>query len=240
MNRLKNFYNSNTLTCITDQNLLEPIPGNLSNKNRTNDGLASNIVLSKIKKHLQCLFIIYSNKIAFQKHSLFTKWFEIAKNMNHLEVLNHELEKRLNKKYEIKLSETSRIFIKSEKENKDILLKLEYFEKNKAIYLKKIIEFEDKEKEQNRLIKTLKDEQKKKFEVLKEIKAELKTKLSIIDNYISELEQCKIGLKEYEAEKETFLNSYISDMNSLLDFYEQRSSKPIYCSMNFNYLKKMK
>ena len=46
-----------------------------------------------------------------------------------------------------------------------------------------------------------------------------------IENFIKELEKNTEKEKETQFEKEIFLNNYINDMNSLLDFYEMKSSK---------------
>lgn len=193
-------------------------------------------ILQKIKAKALILFKLYDKKITLSKLNYFMKWKESGKYQKYFDSLKLDLEKKIKIKYEIKLDESEKTIKKYMKENKELKSKIDNFESNYLNYQKKVSEFEIKEKEFIKQNKSLLEEKKKNSERLKQMNIDLKQSFSKLENYMNELDKSFELEKESQSEKENFLNIYINEMNSLLDFYEMKSSKYLLSYFNSFFL----
>jgi len=183
-----------------------------------------NKVLQKIKLKTKTIYDLYNEKLLISKQFHFTKWREIGKNKKYIEGIKTESEKKVKSKYSTKIEEFETILKKMNQESIAYKTKIDDFERNFINHQKKINGFEIKEKEFFKQSKFFTGERKKKLDNLDLFSIELKAKCAEIENYIKELEKSYQTEMENQTEKELFLINYINEMNSLLDFYEMKSS----------------
>ncbi len=182
-------------------------------------------IMQKIKQNTRNIFQLYSNKIAISKQFHFIKWKETSKNQKYIEGLKSELDKKIKSQFDAKMDQYDKLLKKLNQESKEFKTKMDCFEKNILTQQKIISEFDVKEKEFLKQKKLLAEDTKKKLDNLLQTKNELKENYSKVENYVKELEKTFQIEIENQNEKEMFLNNYINEMNSLLDFYEMKSSK---------------
>lgn len=192
--------------------------------NKNDKDLITNNILQKINHIAHKIFRLYDRKIIMSELFYFIKWRENSKNLKYIEGLKTELDKRIKSKYDVKIEEFDNLMKKLNQESKAFKVKVETFEKNFLTHQKQINEFEIKEKEFLKHNKLLAEEKKKKVDNLNQAKNDLKANYAKIENYLKELEKTSQSEIENQNEKEMFLNNYINEMNSLLDFYEMKSS----------------
>lgn len=205
---------------------------NETKRNENNDkALIIHNILQKIKQNARKIFQFYEKKILFAKQINFIKWKETCKNQKLIEVLKAEFDKRSKTKYDGKMEELEKLSKKLNEQSKEIKAKMDTFEKNFLSQQKKLNDFEIKEKEFFKQNKQSAEEKNHKLENLSQAKDELKANYSKIENYVKELEKTYQLDIDNQNEKEIFLNNYVNEMNSLLDFYEMKSRKIIFNSL---------
>jgi len=166
----------------------------------------------------------YERKIILKKQTYFIKWKESGKYQKYFDNLKSEIEKKFKNKYDSKIEEYEKNIKKYNQELKELKKKIGACELNFENYQKCVGDFEIKEKDLINQNKNLLEDKKNILEVLKQVNKELKINISKIENYLKELEKSFEIENEIYGEKEIFLNNYIIEMNSLLDFYEMKSS----------------
>lgn len=196
-------------------------------------------ILQKIKAKALIFFKLYDKKMTLAKQNYFIKWKESGKYQKYLDSLRSEVEKKIKIKYEIKFDESEKTIKKYMKENIELKSKIDSFENKYLNYQKKVSEFEIKEKEYIKQNKSLLEEKKKNSERLKQMNIDLKQSFSKLEIYMNELDKSYEFEKESQSEKEHFLNTYINEMNSLLDFYEMKSSKNLLSQFNTFFVKSL-
>jgi len=181
-------------------------------------------ITQKIKLNTLKILKIYDKNINIKKQNYFIRWKESGKYQKYIDNIKNEIEKKMKIKYEIKIEEFEKNIKKYNREIKELKSKIEIFEKNYVNYQKKINEFEIKEKEFNKQNKIILEDKKKYMDKLKQVNNDLKNNISKLENYFKELEKSYEIEIDNQKEKEIYLNNYITEMNSLLDFYEMKSS----------------
>lgn len=142
-----------------------------------------------------------------------------------IENLNGEIEKKISSKYEIKLKEYEKKIKIFDSEYNELKYSLDNFENKQKKLSEQVSNLQEKEKDYLNRSKDILEDKKINLEKLKDLKAEITQKCSKIENYVRELDNVLLTEKENVKDKENFVNNYINEMNSLLDYYEQKSGK---------------
>jgi len=194
-----------------------------NNKENEESNINSIFLLNKMNTNFQNILRIFKNSTIFLKEKYFNKWKNLINSAKDKENLNEEIEKKISSKYEIKLKEYEKKIKNFDIEYNELKLNLENFENKQKNYNEQISDLQEKEKEYLLKSKNILDEKKINLEKLKDLKADLSQKCAKIENYIRELDNVLLTEKENIKDKEAFVNTYINEMNTLLDYYEKKS-----------------
>lgn len=196
---------------------------NFPEKKEQENNIQSIYLIGKINSNLCKILQIYTKSNFFIKQKSFNKWRKINFNIRETENQNGEIENKIKMKYDQKLKEYENKIQICENEFNELKINLQNLENKQKklneslIYLK---EKEEKYVEQNKIIQ---EEKKICQDKLKDLKSEITIKCAKIENYIRELDNVLLTEKENTKDKEAFVNNYIAEMNTLLDYYEQKS-----------------
>lgn len=193
-------------------------------------------ITQKIKYKTKYIYDLYHKKLLLTKQSYFIKWREMGKNHKNMETIKNELEKRVRAKFSLKIDEFDKELKKLNQESISLKHTLDNFKEKLALYQNKINQFDIKEKEILIQNKIYMEDKRKIVDELNQANTELKSNYFKIESYLNELEKSFHYEKENQTEKEIFLNNYVNEMNSLLDFYEMKSSK-FYYSNRKNFIR---
>ena len=221
LQKLKAFRNIRNYTIFSEDDKIEI----LSKKEKKETNINSIYLLNKISLNINNIFRIFKNSTISIKEKYFNKWKKITNSAKEIENLNGEIERKISSKYENKLKEYEKKIKHFDNEYKELKICVDNFEIKQKQLSSRVSEMQEKEKEYLFKSKNILEEKKINLEKLKELKAEISQKCIKIENYIRDLDNILLSEKDNKKDKEAFVNSYINEMNSLLDFYEKKSSK---------------
>jgi hypothetical protein len=181
-----------------------------------------------MKNRLRNIFLSISNNINNKIKSLRLKYFSKWVNISSLNIITNkfksEQEKKIIGKYESKISDENKTIKKLEKEKVELSIKNDSLLQSIQVYTLKINSFNEKEKNLINKVKTLENEKKKNLIDLQKNEANIDKKIENIELEIKNFDNKIEHLKDIKIEKDTMINSYIEDMNYVLDIYEVKIS----------------
>jgi hypothetical protein len=213
-NEIKLFANSISNSYINDKK---------ENKENKENNINSIYLINKIDLNLRNILRIFKNSTIFLKQKYLNKWIKILNSEKEKENFNDEIEKKISLKYELKLKEYEKKIKTYDIEYNELKLNLEKFENKQKKLNEQVSILQEKEKDYLLKSKNILEEKKINLEKLKELKADVSQKCAKIENYIRELDNVLLTEKDNVKDKEAFVNSYINEMNSLLDYYEKKT-----------------
>jgi hypothetical protein len=224
LNDIKSFAFSNL---NKNQNKLIIENNENENEEKNINSITSIYLMNKIHLNLRNILRIFNNSAIFLKQKYLNKWKYIISSEKEKENLNDEIEKKISSKYELKLKEYEKKIKTYEFEFNELKLNLEAFENKQKKLNEQVSNLQEKEKEYIFKTKNIMEERKINLEKLKDLKADLSQKCSKIENYIRELDNVLLTEKDNIKDKEAFVNTYVNEMNALLDYYEKKSGNKI-------------
>jgi hypothetical protein len=182
------------------------------------------LMKNKIKNIFLSISENFNNKIKSLRLKYFSKWVNISRLNKISNKFKSEQEKKIIGKFESKISEENKILKKIEKEKIELSIKNDSLLQSIQVYTLKINSFNEKEKNLINKIKTLENEKKKNLIDLQKNEANIDKKIENIELEIKNFDNKIEHLKDIKVEKDTMINSYIEDMNQVLDIYEVKIS----------------